>query len=298
MTNRNGHLAALVTILIWSTTFISTKILLVDMKPLEILVVRFVIGLLCLYIVYPKRLKLRSKKEEIYFALAGLSGISFYYLLENIALTYTSAANVGILIATAPFFTAMLSLIFYKEQTKLTLNFFLGFLLAIVGIACISLYNQDITLHPFGDLLALLAALLWALYSIILKKISSFQYHTIATTRRIFLYGIVFMIPATFIFPFSCSFDYIFHSQNLIHILFLGIGASALCFVTWNYASKVLGPLKTSVYIYLVPLITTLASALFLKEHITFTTILGMVCILLGLFLSEKRQTNKKELAQ
>lgn len=293
MKNRNGHFAAFITILIWSTTFISTKLLLVDMQPLEILVIRFVIGLLCLYIVCPKRFQLHSRNEEIYFALAGLSGISFYYLLENIALTYTTAANVGILIATAPFFTALLSLLFYRNQTTLSANFFYGFLLAIIGIGLITFANQDIQINPFGDLLALLAALLWALYSIVLKKISTFHYPTILVTRRIFLYGIVFMIPITLCIPFDYSFAYLSNPQNIAHLLFLGIGASALCFVTWNYASKILGPIKTSVYIYLVPLTTTIASACLLKEHISLTTILGMVFILIGLFLSERKPSWK-----
>ena len=58
-----GHIAALITILIWGTTFISTKILLVDFTPIEILFFRFLLGLLVLIIVYPKRLKLKDKNQ-------------------------------------------------------------------------------------------------------------------------------------------------------------------------------------------------------------------------------------------
>lgn len=105
MTNKTaaGHLAALVTILIWGTTFISTKVLLQDFQPIEILFFRFVLGLIALFLVYPHPLKGTSLRQELTFAAAGLSGVCLYYLLENIALTYTMASNVGVIISVAPF---------------------------------------------------------------------------------------------------------------------------------------------------------------------------------------------------
>lgn len=98
-----GHIAALVTIVIWGTTFISTKILLAGFTPIEILFFRFLLGLFVLLIVYPKRLRIKDGKQELTFAAAGLCGICLYYLLENIALTYTMASNVGVIISVAPF---------------------------------------------------------------------------------------------------------------------------------------------------------------------------------------------------
>ena len=97
MENKNnvGHLCALLTIIIWGTTFISTKVLLVDFQPVEILFFRFVMGLLALLIIYPHRLTGMTRNQEFTFVAAGLCGICLYYLLENIALTYTMASNVG-----------------------------------------------------------------------------------------------------------------------------------------------------------------------------------------------------------
>lgn len=132
-----GHLAALVTILIWGTTFISTKVLLADFEPIEILFFRFILGFLALLIVYPHRIKGTTKRQEAVFAAAGLCGVCLYYLLENIALTYTTASNVGVIISIAPFFTAMLTHLLTKEE-KLCANFFIGFIVAMVGICLIS----------------------------------------------------------------------------------------------------------------------------------------------------------------
>lgn len=289
-----GHLAALITILIWGTTFISTKVLLADFQPIEILFFRFLMGLLALLIVYPHRLKGTTIKQESVFAAAGLCGVCLYYLLENIALTYTMASNVGVIISVAPFFTAILSHLFLKQDEKLRANFFIGFIVAMLGIGLISFNGASLQLNPIGDLLALLAAFLWACYSILTRKISGYGYNTIMTTRRVFFYGILFMIPALFLFDFKLDLSRFVNPVFLLNILFLGLGASALCFVTWNFAVKILGAVKTSIYIYLVPVITVAASVLIIHEPFTWITGIGTILTLAGLLISEKKHIRKE----
>lgn len=282
-----GHLAALLTIMIWGTTFISTKVLLTGFLPVEILFFRFVMGLLALLAVCPRRLKGTTARQELAFAAAGLCGVCLYYLLENIALTYTMASNVGVIISVAPFFTALLSHLFLHQDEKLRPGFFLGFAVAMAGIILISFNGSSLQFGPTGDLLALLAAFLWACYSILTKKISSYGYPTILTTRRIFFYGILFMVPALFFFDFQWDLTRFANPVYLLNILFLGLGASALCFVTWNFAVKRLGAVRTSIYIYMVPVITLIASVLILHEPFTWMTGVGMFLTLAGLLLSE-----------
>lgn len=165
-----GHLCALLTIVIWGTTFISTKVMLVDFQPVEILFFRFAMGLIALLLAYPHRLKETTLKQEFTFMAAGLCGICLYYLLENIALTYTLASNVGVIISIAPFFTAILRHLFLKEDEKLGVTFFIGFAVAMAGIVLISFNGSKLALNPMGDLLALVAAFIWACYSILTKK--------------------------------------------------------------------------------------------------------------------------------
>jgi drug/metabolite transporter (DMT)-like permease len=292
MENKNtmGHLAALLTIVIWGTTFISTKILLVDFQPVEILFFRFVLGLLALVLACPRPLKGTTAKQELTFAAAGLCGICLYYLLENIALTYTMASNVGVIISVAPFFTAILTHLVEKDGEKLGVNFFLGFVVAMVGIFLISFNGAKLELNPTGDLLALLAAFVWACYSVLTRKISGFGYPTILTTRRVFCYGIAFMLPALLLFDVRLELARFADPVYLCNILYLGLGASALCFVTWNFAVKVLGAVKTSLYIYMVPVITVVTSALILQEKITVLAGVGTMMTLAGLVLSERKQ--------
>ena len=105
-------------ILMWGITFISTKILLNDFSPIEILFTRFLLGLILLMIIYPKNNKIYSKKEELLFALTGLSGVTLYYLFENIALNYSLASNVGILVAIGPLFTRNICCCFFERKIK------------------------------------------------------------------------------------------------------------------------------------------------------------------------------------
>lgn len=285
--NTLGHLAALLTIIIWGTTFISTKILLADFKPMEILVYRFIIGFLILWTACPRRLKVKQQKQELTFAAAGLCGITLYYLLENIALTFTMASNVGVIISVAPFFTAILARLFVKSEENLRANFYAGFALAMAGIILISFNGATFELNPTGDILAVLAAFVWACYSILTKKIGSYGYPVVLATRRTFFYGVFFMIPTLFFFDFQTGLSRFYNITYLFNIFYLGLGASALCFVTWNFAVKILGAVKTSIYIYMVPVITIVTSVLILAEPVTWISAVGALLAISGLFLSE-----------
>ena len=283
-----GHVLALATVMVWGTTFISTKVLLRSFTPVEILFIRFVIGFIALMAAYPHRMKLTQRKHELYFAAAGLSGVTLYFLMENIALTYTLASNVGVIVSVAPFFTAIAAHIFLDGE-KLKPPFFIGFLAALAGICFISFSGSTLKLDPIGDVLAVLAALDWAIYSILMKKIGALNYGTVPATRRTFFYGLIFMIPALVFFGFKPEAGALIKPVNLFNLLFLGLGASALCFASWNFALKLLGAVKTSVYIYLVPVITVICSFLMLHEPITPLALIGMLLTLLGLFISENR---------
>lgn len=290
-----GHMAALLTIFIWGTTFIATKILLDLFSPVEILFFRFLIGYLALWAVMPRRLKVRERGEELYFLAAGLCGVTLYFLLENFALTFTLAANVGVIISIAPFFTALFGWLFLKGERP-GLRFMAGFAIAMAGIYLISFRGeQGPQVNPIGDGLAVIAAVVWAAYGTLTKKISYFGYGTILTTRRTFFYGLVLMLPVLMVGGFRLGLERFAPGPGLCYLLFLGLGASALCFVTWNYAVKVLGPVKTSAYIYLVPVITVTTSVAVLQEKINGLAVCGIGLTLAGLILSESKITIRRK---
>ncbi len=285
-----GHLAAIFTILFWGTTFISTKVLLESFAPVEILLIRFVTGYLVLWILSPRFLHIKDRRQELYFAGAGLSGITLYYLLENIALTYTYASNISVIVCISPFFIVLFSCLFLHEKNP-GIRFFAGLVLSLAGICLISFNGSEtVAFNPIGDLLAVGAAIIWACYSVLIRKISTFEYPAIQTTRRTFFYGTLFMIPISAGMGFDISISQILETKNLLNLLFLGVGASAICFVTWNVAVKELGTVKTSVYVYAIPVITTVSAAVILGEKITVNIVAGIILTLAGLLISEKRK--------
>lgn len=290
-----GHLAASFTIFVWGITFINTKILLVPFSPVEIMFFRFILALLVLCIISPPRPRLNRPvrlilQEEWKPMAAGLCGVTLYFLCQNIALTYTLAANVGVLVSVAPLFTALVSRAILKERLKPF--FFLGFVAAMAGIILIA-FNGSLVLklNPLGDLLSVLAALVWAFYSVTIRKMNAGPAEVIAVTRRVFFYGLLFLLPVLPLFEFRLGLERLLVLPDLLNLLFLGVVASALCFFTWNYAVHVLGPVKTSVYIYLVPLVTILVSALVLQEVITLVSGIGMALILAGMLISEREKS-------
>ena len=242
-----GHLSALFSILIWGVTFTSTKLLLRYFTPVEIQVLRNIIAFMVLYLVKPQKLVLVNKWHELFFAAAGLCGITLYHICESTSMTYTSVANTSLIVATSPFLIALLSSAFLQAE-KPGPMFYLGFLLSIAGIAVISFNGRmNLQLNPVGDLLALCASAVWAVYSILTKKASAYGYSTIQITRRVFGYSLLFSLPLTMLADFQWKPAPLIMPVNLLNLLFLGICASALCFATWNYAVKLLGAVRTSV---------------------------------------------------
>ena len=284
-----GHLAALFCILVWGTTFISTKVLLRAFSPVEILFFRFLLGYAALWLASPRFLRLTDRRQELLFACAGLCGVTLYFLLENIALTYTFASNVGVIVAISPFFAGLLACWLLRAERP-GLNFFLGFVAAMLGIGLISFSGStQLQLNPVGDVLALLAGLSWAGYSILMRKLMALGYNSLLVTRRCFFYGLLFMLPALPFMNFSWGLERLADFTNSANLLFLGLGASALCFVAWTFAIQRLGAVKSCVYIYLVPVVTVVTAVLVLHERITLMAAGGTALTLLGLAISEMR---------
>lgn len=291
---QKGHLAALTTILIWGMTYVATKVLLQDFRPVEVLVLRFVIAYAALMMVCPRAIHFNGWRQELIFAAGGLTGVTLYFLFQNFALEHTMASNASVIISTAPFFTAMAGRFLFRSDEKIKPMFYIGFVIAMTGICLISFGGENVQTHLLGDVLALLSAMVWAFYAYISKKMGTMGFSTLQITRRVFFYGLLFMIPALFMMDFGFDPALLIQPRHLINLLFLGLGASALCFVTWNYAVKAIGAVSTSVYIYLEPVITIVSSVFVLKEQLSPTAMAGAGLALTGLILSEWSPANRK----
>ncbi|HHV11525.1 MAG TPA: DMT family transporter [Clostridiales bacterium] len=288
-----AHIMALFTITVWGTTFIASKILLAVYSPLQIMLIRFFIAYILLWILRPKRLRL-TIKEELGCVVLGLSGCTLYFLAENYALTFTLASNVSILITAAPILTAILAH-FILPNEKLNKNIFIGFFIAMAGVALV-VFNGTVVLKlkPIGDFLTLTAALCWAVYSVFLKQYIK-KYDSLLLTRRVMLWGLITSLPVELIRGESFSLAPLTKGTYLFCILFLGILGSGLCYVMWNMAIHRLGTVTTNNYIYITPFATLIAARIIIEEPVSWMGIAGSILILLGVFLSDKRGTKRQE---
>ena len=282
-----AHAFALFTVFVWGFTFVSTKVLLEDFAPIEVLFGRFTIGLIALCILRPHVLRLERRSHEWLFVAAGITGVTLYYLMENVALTFANASVVGVLVAVSPLSTTAIAFALGRE--KISAGFVAGLIVALAGVALVCLGGGGATFSAPGVVLALGAALMWSLYSTLVKRISDLGYETIASTKRTFVWGIIFMVPLMPLMGAQPDLGRLADPLNAANMLFLGLAASAGCFATWGIAVSRLGAAKTSIYIYLVPVITAVASAAILGEMITVAMAVGIVFTVAGLALSEGR---------
>lgn len=288
-----GHLAIFTVVLIWAITYISTKILLDAFTPMQILLVRTFLGFLFLFLCNPRKIVYTQKTDRLLLAGSGLCGIFLYYYLENTALVYSSASNVGVIVATAPFFI-LLAVHFILKEEKLRAQYFIGFALSMLGIALISYSGQsELALNPLGDFLAVLAIVVWALYTTLTRVVSRRGYPTLLATRTMFFYALLGMVATNILLDDFPKLTTIVQPPYVYHFLFLGLIASALCFVFWNFGLKSIGAIKSSFYLYLSPVITIVFSVIVLGEVITPTSAIGAALTLGGLLVSEyKRDRN------
>lgn len=285
-----GYFLAAVCVFLWGITFVCTKYLLRSFTPLEILFYRFIAAYVGLWLLRPKFEKI-ALRDNILFALAGFSGVILYQLFENIAINYTNASNVSVIVSICPLFTAIFSQIFLKEK-HISIWFIIGFIISITGVTLVCLNgNTVLEFNPKGDFLALFSAVCWGFYSVIISIINKKNYDQICATRRIFFFAVLMMIPLMLFTnqnsPVENSIRFS-NPLNITYMLFLGIIASGFCFSAWNKACKIVGTVKVSCGLYLIPVVTIIFAFFALDEKITLFGALGAAITIIGLFVSEK----------
>ena len=282
---------AAIAICVWGSTFIFSKIMLRDFTPLQIMTMRFVVAYIVLWCLYPKVEKTTFKDNLGIFVLS-LFGNTIYFLFENNALQYTLAANVSIIVASAPIWTAILAHFFSKGE-KIRRNTILGSALAFAGVALV-VFNGTIVLkfNPLGDILSLGAALSWAVYSILVVKYVN-RFSSFFLMRRATLCAMIASVPMLIIsgqmdMPFEC----LLQKDTLFSIIFLGVLGSGVSYVLWNMATRILGVIKVNAYIYVNPFVTMITAGIFLGEPVTAMGIIGAVMIIGGVVLgvTERRR--------
>ncbi|MDO4335644.1 MAG: DMT family transporter [Bacteroidales bacterium] len=294
---QTGHIAALITVMCWGCSFISSKILMDDagMTPVEVFVYRFSIAYLIILILTIRNIRSRSWADECQFALCGICSGTLYFLMENYALMYTSTGNVSLLSSLSPIFVAILLAIIYK--TRMRRGEIVGSGVAFAGVALVILSESiskglGFSINPLGDLLSLSCALSWAIYSIAVKRLIPF-YNSLFITRKLFFYGLLTSVPLLIMqqqpLHFGVLLDFS-QPKYIMNLLFLAVMCSTVAYLLWNEAMKLIGPLAANNYIYLQPPITMIAGFWLLGETIYPFGYIGCALVLAGLVIADKKK--------
>lgn len=290
------HLVAFLTIAVWGTTFVWTKLLIHNgLSPVNIFTMRFLMAYILLLgfsLIRVRKHKFmwfaNGWKEELKMVGLGITSGSMYFLSENAALQYTTATNASLIVCSCPLFTMLLFAAVYKSERFNKMQI-IGSMLAFAGMAIVVLNGRFVLkLNIAGDSLAFVACISWAVYSLLMKPIMG-RYPTLFLTRKVFFYGLVTALPYYIIDPRLPSVEVLMRPQVIANLLFLGCVASMVCYLTWNWCMAKLGAMVATNWVYFNPIATIVVAWLVLDEKITGFFIAGSALILAGMYLSDKR---------
>lgn len=289
--NRNlfwFHILAIFIIIVWGTSFPCTKILLAnDLTPTEIFVYRSVIAYLGLLIISRFKVRLWGWRDELIAMLCGLTGGAMYFVFQNIALDLTLLSDVVIVVAINPLLTTLLAAIFLKEE-HFSIKILLGSVLAFAGVAVVTFHNGFVWGDGLlGNILAILAALAWSVYSVVLKRIQD-KHSTLDITRKVMIYGTLFALPVMFNEPLTPA-STLLRPDVLVNMLFLALVCSMVAFFVWNLVIKKIGAISASNYLYLEPIVSIIIGAIMLGEKVGLVACVGCALVLLGVIMVEKK---------
>ena len=289
--NKSGfwyHVAAFAMILVWGVSFLNTRVLLDSgLTPTEIFVARFTIAYLSLLVISGFKVKYTGWRDELLFVVCGIAGGSAYFIAENTALKMTLISDVAVLVSTAPLTTALMGAIFYRDE-RISLLSCVGMIIAFVGSVMLALKHGLVWGDSIvGDMLAVLAAVVWAFYSMALKKLNR-TYTTLFITRKLFFYGILSALPLLAMEDSQVQWETIKRPEVWGNLLYLGLVCSMAAYFIWGITVKRIGAVRASNYFYLSPIISMIAAAIWFGERTTAIAYVGCVLILTGVVMAEK----------
>ncbi|HET6846248.1 MAG TPA: EamA family transporter [Anaerolineales bacterium] len=288
-------LEALATVAIWGATFVATKVALQEVSPATVVWLRFTVGIAVLGLAAYARHELSAPPRRHWpmLALLGFIGVALHQWLQSNGLRTAAATTTAWLVATTPIFIALLGWIALRE----TLNWvqLCGIGVGALGVLTIlSRGNLSALLlsapsEP-GDILVLLSAPNWALYTILSRRVLS----DISPSKMIFyvmLAGWLFITVWAFGFGPGVSQVGALTWRGWVAIGGLGVFGSGLAYVMYHDALHVLPAPQLGVFLNLEPLVTLLLAAPILGEALNFIVLLGGALIVVGIYLVNRRRS-------
>jgi len=285
-------------IIFWALAFPFIKIGLKELSPTNLTIMRlFIVSIifLIIYLLKPNKFTKINKKDIIPIFLLGFFGIVIYHLGLNYGELYISASAASLIIATIPVFIVIIAATILKE--KITLKIIIGVILSLIGVIIISIAgtansNIEIT-YLSGAFTVLIAAVMGAFYTTAGKKLLE-RYSALSLTIYAFLLGSLGLIP----FVNNTLFAEVskLSITGWFVVIFLGIFPTVIGYLLWYVALEIKTSSEIGIYLYAIPVISTIISVIFFNEKITWLFIFGGIFVILGLYIVNRQERIKKKM--
>ena len=284
----------LTAVIFWGWTFVATRIVLEYLSPVELLGLRFLIGLpLLVVVVIAKKLRFNFTPRERWAVLIGSAIITVHFLIQITGLQYTTATKTGWIISVTPLVLAFLSWAVLKE--RIGPKEISGIILATLGILLL-VSNGSLTefgwLDSIGDWLVLASAHTWALYTIATRDVSRSQHPLTVTCAVMFPSALVIIGYISFTSDWSKFFT--LPVEPLLALLFLALLGLAVAHWFWQEGIAAIGGARAGIFLYLEPIATTVLAVPYLDEPFTPYTAIGGGLVLIGVYVAQRRTGRKK----
>jgi drug/metabolite transporter (DMT)-like permease len=279
-------------VFIWGLSWISIKWQHGDV-PMEVSIFyRFAIAAIVMFIVGKLWRKLQpvKRQDHPFIALQGVCLFCCNFIAFYSATSYIPSGLVAVFMATAPIFNAFHSKLFY--QTKTSNNFWIGAILGLVGISLLFTgdllktdWSQD-TL--FGLLFALLGTWCFSIGNMLSIRNTKHNIKPFTANSYAMVYGCATLLFIILIR--GLSFEFSVSPQYLGSLLYLAIPASVLGFTFYLILVDRLGASNAAYILVLTPIVALSASAVFEDYHWTLYSTLGLVLVILGNVLTQRKK--------
>ena len=276
--------SVIVAVLIWSVSFVVTKIALTTFPPFGLGLIRFALAgfLMGFYLMTRKELQKPPLRDLKKLALSGFLGITVYFSLENLGVKYSTTSDAALIVASYPAINLLFEALFLRQ--KFSAKSFIGIGLAIVGVymlISVTQYSEAID-RLFGDVLLILTGIIWACYNFITKSVVS-TYSMTTITFYQFVAGAIGFLPLSL---FEIEQWSIPTTESLAATIFLGVFCSLLAFYLYAYGLRRVPSSTAVILMNLVPVVGVFFSVIILNEALHAIQLIGGAIIIAGVLLS------------
>jgi len=277
-------------VLMWGSAFPLVKVALSEVPPVTLGFLRFLLAtpilVLYAYLKDGKGLKTVLLKNPISLVVMGMTGVMGYQVFQNIGVNLTSASNSSIIVSSNPIIIALLSGPLLRE--RMTRTRALGIAVGFSGVLAIILSespgSSTVSSSFVGDVFSLGAALSWAIYSVVCRRLAP-HYAPTGLTAASMAFGTIFLLPPMYLLEDP-------HLPTTLQVWLalaaLSLGASCLAYALWNNVLSEEEASKAGVALFLIPVVAATLSVAFLSEPFTVPLLVGMVLVFLGILIAER----------